>query len=226
MGNHPRLLMRDEVVAVARRDELTLNEQWNVGNRTGHWYAASTEFALGHLGFGNGRSCLVVGSPIFEALALRKQGWDVTYLDIRTPPDVPFKVVQGDAADMSFEDASFDAVSSACVLTHVGTGRYGDALDMLHGDERMLAHVARVMKPGATSALTFGAVADMPKMVRRGATHRIYTIPECRRMLGVVGLEIGETRVWSSATKQWLWKGEPMTQSMNDPDYISFMVKK
>lgn len=217
--------MRDEEVVAARRDELTLNEQWNVGNRTGHWYTASTEFAKHQLGDGNGRSCLVIGSPIFEALSLRKQGWDVTYFDIRIPPEQPFKAIQGDAADMQLPDASFDAVSSACVLTHVGTGRYGDGLDRGHGDEKMLAHVVRVMKPDAVAALTFGAVADLPKMVRRGATHRIYTVPECRRMLAAAGLKIAEMRIWSHAIKGWL-DGGPITKSISDPDYISFAVTK
>lgn len=218
--------MRVEEVVAARRDELTLNEQWNVGNRTNHWYAASTEFATRHLGLGSGRTCLVIGSPIFEALALRKQGWNVTYMDIRTPPDQPFTVIQGDAADMQLPDSSFDAVSSACVLTHVGTGRYGDGLDREHGDEKMLAHVARVMKPGAIAALTFGAVADLPKMVRRGDTHRIYTVAECRRMLAAQDFKIGDMQIWSHATKKWLEEGAPITQSINDPDYISFMVEK
>lgn len=217
--------MRDEELVAARRDELTLTEQWNVGNRTNHWYAASTEFATQHLGDGNGRSCLVIGSPIFEALALRKQGWDVTYTDIRIPPEQPFKFIHGDAADLQFPDESFDAVSSACVLTHVGTGRYGDGIDREHGDEKMLAHVRRVMKPGAMATLTFGAVADLPKMVRRGDTHRIYTIAECRRMLADAKLKIGGMRIWSHAIKGWL-DGGPITKSISDPDYISFMVTK
>lgn len=218
--------MREEEVIAARRDENTPNEQWNVGNRTGHWYAASTEFAREHLGLGNGRTCLVIGSPIFEAKELRRRGWDVTYLDIREPPPVQFKVVRGDAAEMTFPDESFDAVSSSCVLTHVGTGRYGDGLDREHGDEKMLAHVARVMKPGAKATLTFGAVADLPKMVRRGATHRIYTIAECQRMMDAARLQIWDMRIWSAATKTWLKDNEPMTKSINDPDYISYMVTK
>ncbi len=203
----------------------TVGEKWNSGARHGHWYSASTEYAVRHLGAGNGRACLVIGSPIFEANSLAGLGWSVTYLDIRVPPFKPWKFIQGDAMEIPLPDESFDAVSSACVLTHAGTGRYGDGINNEHGDEAMLSEVIRVLKKGAPAVLTFGACADMEQMVRMPA-HRIYTVAECQRMLAAVALEVLEMKIWSCGTKAWLPEGELPTKNMSAPDYISFAVRK
>lgn len=205
----------------------TLHEKWNIGPRNRHhWYNASTEFATRHLGDGNGRSCLVIGSPIFEAKALQDKGWDITYLDIRRPPVIIGKFILCDATDINLEDESFDAVSSACVLTHAGTGRYGDKTNNPHGDEQMLSHIARVMKSGGMAAITFGAVADIQRMTVIGNLHRVYTVPECERMLAAASLKVGEMKVWGKKKSGWLETTDAITQNINSPDYISFMVTK
>jgi hypothetical protein len=218
--------MRLEEVLPYAGPPRTLNEKWNTGPREQHWYAASTQFAKEYLGEGHGRTCLVIGSPIYEATELIGQDWDVTYMDIRNPPVHFDKFIHGDATDIKLPDSSFDAVSTSCVLTHAGTGRYGDGTNREHGDEAMLGHIARVMKPSAIAAITFGALADIPKMVRLGAAHRIYTIDECRRMLDAAALKIVEMKIWSKATKHWLRDGAPVSKDIDQPDYISFSVTK
>ena len=201
----------------------TVGEKWNVKARENHWYSASTEFSVSRLGQGRGRSCLVVGSPFFEIAALTAIGWDVSYLDIRTPKQKT-KFIRSDAMDMNVLDKSFDALSSACVLTHVGTGRYGDTINP-HGDEIMLSEVWRVLKDGAYASLTFGACADIPKMIRYPA-HRIYSVGECKRMLAETGFSVCEMKIWSNLSKDWLPDGSPPTKDTRKPDYISFLVQK
>lgn len=201
----------------------TPREKWHEGNMPGHWYAASTEFALDYLGDGAGRQCLVIGSPLFEAIELRRLGWDTTYLDIRQPPEAAGRAIQMDATDITLPDDSFDAVSSACVLTHAGTGRYGDG-QTGKGDEEMLGHIARVLRPAGKAALTFGACVTAEKMVRLGSAHRIYTVSECERMLAAAGLSIQHMKIWSCRTKTWT--DEAPTTDIYNPDYISFAVTK
>ncbi len=215
--------MRDETV-IDGLAEVTLDERWNTEPRHNHWYAASTQFATSNLGIGQGRSCLVIGSPVFEAVALRALGGDVTYMDVRQPPPAAGKNVVCDAVNMVADDESYDAVSSACVLTHAGTGRYGDGLAVENGDELMLGHIARVMKKGAKAALTFGACISADKPIRLGQRHRIYTIEEGVRMLNAAKLEIEDIKVWSALSKEWT-ESEPTTD-INNPDYLSFMVWK
>ena len=196
---------------------------WNVNPRIRHWYEYSTNFASEYLGFGNGRSCLVIGSPIFELNILRGLGWDATYMDIRTPPPQAGKHLVMDATEITLPDESFDAVSSSCVLTHAGTGRYGDSIKEEHGDEMMLDHIHRVMKKGAPAQITFGACYSGEKMVRLGKAHRIYTVKECERMLDRSKFKVVEMRVWSFRTKDWTTE---ITSDIYKPDYISFAVSK
>jgi len=218
--------VRDEEFIPWGGPEKTLAEKWNTGMRVGHWYGASTEFATESLGAGDGRSCLVIGSPLVEADALKAKGWDVTYLDVREPPVRRWKLIQADATDIPCPDNSFDAVSSSCVLTHAGTGRYGDGHNRAHGDEVMLAQIARVLKPECYAALTFGAVIDRPRMVRLGHIHRVYTVKECRRMLEVAGLTLVRMNIWGVVQKRWLTEKEVVSNNLDSPDYISFLVAK
>lgn len=216
--------MRDETFIRHDVGAFTPKEGWHQGPYAGHWYAASTEFAVEYLGAGNGRSCLVIGSPIFEAAELQRLGWDTTYLDIRDPPASVGKAIRMDACNITLPDASFDAVSTACVLTHAGMGRYGDDQHTDHDDQSMLEHIARVLRPGGLAALSFGACVTGEKMIRLGAMHRIYTIAECRRMLWTVALAIDYMKIWSCRTKAWT--DDPPTADIYNPDYISFAVKK
>lgn len=217
--------IRDEMFLPVPGNEKTLNERWNVNPRANHWYGASTEFAITSLGDGFGRSLLVIGSPIFEARALADLGWDLTYMDVRVPPYKPWKFIHCDATKITLPDESFDAISTSCVLTHAGTGRYGDGVNEAQGDEQMLAHIHRVLKKGSKAAITFGGCVDAEKM-NRLAAHRIYTIRECERMLDVVGLRILDMKIWSFLTKDWLPAGVLPTNDIFNPDYISFSVMK
>lgn len=219
--------MRLETVIASDGCNSTPDEPWSAlrARRLGHWYEASTDFAVMRLGDGEGKKCLVIGSPIFEAKELMDKGWNVIYLDVRKPPVVFMDFVQCDASSMPFDDESFDAVSTACVLTHVGLGRYGDP-EVENGDEKAIMEIARVMKPGASAAITFGAVVDAPAMVRMGTAHRIYTVREAHRMLEMAGLSLEDLAVWSTAEKRWRREDEQITTSMSVFDYLSTFVRK
>lgn len=156
---------------------------------------------------------------------LIEKGWQVTYLDVRVPPVKFERFVKCDAAAMTFEDESFDAVSSTCVLSHVGMGRYGDPV-VQRGDEKALGHMARVLKRGGVATIMFGNVAVMESSVVLGTCHRIYTMQDCRRMLDEVGLEILKTGLWSRE-KAWFTDENEITKDFNqNTDYVTFKVKK
>jgi hypothetical protein len=203
-----------------RRNVGSVNAPWHGKPASeDHWYAASTNFAVERLGNGRG-SCLVIGSPLFEAFALERRGWEVTYLDVRKPPHTFARFIQADAVSIPLPDSSFDAVSSSCVLTHVGLGRYGDPI-VKDGDEKMLCEVQRVMKPGAVGAITFGGVVDGELPVRVGNLHRVYTIKEAQRMCDMAVLEIKYLSIWSTKDKKWVNKP---SASLDPMDYLSVYV--
>ena len=153
-------------------------EPWELERPHGHFYAHGADFA--HRTLGDRRSrCLVIGSPLFEARELRAAGWDVTYLDIRKPP-VEIGWVEGDATAIPFPSAYFDAISSSCVVCHVGLGRYGDPVAD-GSDARMLTEIARVLKPGGLAALTFGPIGEKDEV--SGISHRLYTLAGARKLL-------------------------------------------
>jgi SAM-dependent methyltransferase len=101
------------------------------------------------------------GRHAFEAM---RRGADVTALDMdlvelkaaaavmaevaaegppeRNRPLGGARPVQGSALDLPFPDASFDRVIAAEVLEHI------------HADERAMAELARVLRPGGTMAVT------------------------------------------------------------------------
>jgi SAM-dependent methyltransferase len=58
------------------------------------------------------------------------------------PPDASAKVVRGDVLSLPFPNASFDAVIASEVLEHIPD------------DERAMAEIARVVKPGGQVAVT------------------------------------------------------------------------
>jgi hypothetical protein len=206
---------------VGKEPVFSHNAKWYDAPKKDHWYVASADFAKGHLGKGNGRSCLVIGSPLFEAKDLERMGWEVTYLDVRQPSLRFRRFVQADATKIPLPDSSFDAVSTACVLTHAGLGRYGD-LVVENGDELMLAEIARLMKPDTVAAVTFGGVvtADLP--VRIGNFHRIYTVKEAERMCALVGLKIEDVKIWSTTQLKWV---ETPTTDLENFDYLSMLLR-
>ena len=121
--------------------------------------ARLAEPLLDAVGAGTGTRLLDVATgPGYIAAAAAERGAEVTGLDFsetmlafaraRTP-EVEF--VSGDAADLSFEDATFDAVTAAFLLLHLGT------------PERAVAEAARVLRPGGRAAFT---VWDVPSRGR------------------------------------------------------------
>ncbi len=175
-------------------------------------YAVAADLAVEYLGGGNGRSCLVIGSPIYEASRLRECGWDVTYLDVRDPPrhQIP-KFIQCDASDMPMvPSASFDSVSSTCVLAHIGLGRYGDPTT--GSDVAAMAEIHRVLKPGGEAALTLGNVADGDETIRLGTCHRIYTRGSARCLISA--FTVKREQIWNSG------------DSLEENYYISMLLRK
>ena len=213
----------------------TPDEPWTPKRQGAHWYNVSTDFALRHLGQGAGK-CLVIGSPLFEASELADAGWDVTYLDIRTPPELDSRLtfVQHDASSLPFPDESFDAVSTACVLCHAGMGRYGDPV-IEDADEKVIAEIARVLKPGASAAVTFGPVIDAPMMMLLGDCQRIYTLSEAMRMTQHAGLLIEASEVLDGDTGRMAANVAPRDAFKPRPDgsfilenldYLSMLLRR
>ena len=196
----------------------TLGEAWTPEAKPGA-YRAGCDFAREVLGVGRG-SCLVIGSALFEAQELKDLGWEVTYLDLRDPGKQSFKVVVADARDMQFADKSFDAVSTTCAITHIGTGRYGDRLDFDGGDEETLQQIARVLKLGGVGALSFGPCIKGDISIRLGLIHRAYAVSDVSRLLKP--FEVEQIRIWSDVEMMWI--AEPVSENPESPDYISVKV--
>lgn len=226
--------MRDHILITSGSNNRTTDEPWTLNRPRAHWYNASADFALRSL-TGGGR-CLVIGSPLFEASELADAGWDVTYLDVRDAPlhDARITSIRHDAREMPFANASFDAVSTACVLCHAGMERYGDARDD-DADELILAEIARVLTPEGMAAVTFGPVIDQPYMLRIGDCHRIYTLTEARRMIAKAGLredryEVldGDTGVMSASAKprSAITHMEGGNVHLGNVDYLSMLLRK
>lgn len=234
--------MRIENVSVVTSNNHTPNETWHMTRETNssfrplladengpidnsnwrHWYNASADFAVKEL-TGKGR-CLVVGSPVFEAFELQDAGWCVTYLDVRKPPTNRLDWFIGDASDMPFDDESFDAVSSSCVICHVGLGRYGDE-ESEDGDYRMLSEIRRVLKPGCLAALSI-PVADIDITQRFGNCHRIYARREVNELVKKSGMAIVKAAVWDTGFAKWRSVNEGLTDLLDLPDYISLLVRR
>lgn len=181
------------------RDGYTPNEPWTTEAPANHHYTAAAEFAVKSLGNACGQ-CLVVGSPPFEATALASVGWTVTLVDVRQPP-YGGRVVVADASRLPFPDNHFDAVSSTCVLCHVGLGRYGDRLTE-NGDVVALREMARVTRPGGRLAIMVGPT--VPRLSRRlilGSTHRLYRTSDAAYLASLAQLTLGKARVWQDG---WL----------------------
>lgn len=234
--------MRVENVSVVTSNNHTPNEVWHMkrdkisecrpllSDENGpidnsdwqHWYNASSDFAVREL-IGKGR-CLVVGSPIFEAFEMQEAGWCVTYLDVRKPPTNRLDWFIGDASDMPFDDETFDAVSSSCVICHVGLGRYGDE-ESEDGDYRMMSEIRRVLKPGGTAALSI-PVANVDVTQRVGTCHRIYAMHEVNHIVRKSGMTIVKAAVWDTAFSRWKPTDQALTNILDLPDYVSVLLRR
>lgn len=144
-----------------------------------------TEYATRHLMPGR---ILDIGSAIDWVFGLAAFA-DVTMADIRDHPlkdHFPFTFVQADAADLPFDDASFDVVSAWQLLHHVGVG-YGQTIEP-HKGRQAIAEAARVLRPGGRLIIATYVHEGRP-LVKVG-TLRIYGIDELRGMIAEAGLTL------------------------------------
>ena len=201
----------------------TPDEPWHTlrgGDR--HWYEASADFAKRYLRPTGERKLLCVASPILEARELEAAGWEVAYLDVRKPPKV-VNWIEGDAAQMPFEAHSFDALSSSCVVCHVGLGRYGDA-KRERGDVDMLRECARVLKPGALAQITL-PVCDTDRVQRVGSCHRVYPVDVAMDMAEAAGFAVERCAIWDTKRARWMHEGEPISGNLSSPDNMSMLLR-
>ena len=203
--------------------EVTPNEVWQVERVAGHNYAAAADFALEHLS-GSGK-CLIAGSPLFELYELAPR-YEITYVDFREPPVNGTRFVRADACAIPLEDESFDALSSTCLLCHIGLGRYGDP-EHLAGDQTALKEFWRVMKPGAVAAVTLGPVAEISESWQVGTAHRVYTLDHAKRIVQHAGFKIEASAVWDTRGERWRRAGERINiDPALFPDYLSMALRK
>ncbi len=206
--------------------EHTPNEAW----QNQPYYTAAADFALHHLGDGNGQRVLVIGSPLTEVRRFIAAGWRVLHCDIRKPPETLDVFIQEDATILPLADNCVDAVSSTCVLCHAGLGRYGDRKTP-NGDLKMLRQIVRVLKPGRKAAIMVGPALPehvLKQSVVYGNVHRIYTLRDVREMAEQVGLEY----VTAEAFPTVEWQGAPEVEDYVGEDgsvpylYLSVLLRK
>ena len=199
----------------------TPEEPWTVQRDEKHWYAYQADFALESLGKGPGK-ILVIGSPIFEALGFEEQGWDVTYMDVRTPPLLK-NYFRGDASVYPLPEEAFDAVSSTCVVCHAGMGRYGDEV-VEGGDFRVLRNIYRTLKPRCKAAITFGPVSAQHDQYRLGNMQRVFSLDSAKRLALHSGFEIVDLRIRD--LERNIWVTEFLEPRRLDRHYLSMLLKK
>lgn len=185
------------------------------------YYKASCEATLEWIGWHDPAvmerrpgSCLVVGSAPAEALAIQQAGWQVTLVDVRPLPPLPgITTRQANALELPFADGAFDAVSSCCVLCHVGLGRYGDPAG---SDWAMLHELARVLRSGGRMGLMPGPAAMQAVTIE--TTHRVYS-PSSLSAIWPADLFIDAHRYFRPESKAWL-EDDEVSADPYTPDYL------
>jgi len=190
-----------------------------------HWYGGAFHFSDERMKNPDKskNSCLVIGSPIVEAENLKLLGWNVVYLDCRTPDNITFKHVLGDATAIPFADEEFDAINTTCVLCHAGMGRYGDNI-VPNGDRQMMEEMYRVLKKDGIATVMFGPVdKDASETVEVGTVHRLFSIQSATQLATEAGFQIDEMKYWQDC--KW-----PTLSEINPdpvyPVYLSALMHK
>ncbi len=195
-----------EVLYVHDSNNYTPDEPWTTRREYNHWYSLQADYAKDALGRGPG-SLLVIGSPIFEALEFEDGGWDVTYLDVREPPLIK-NWLKGDASIITLPPETFDAVSSTCVLCHVGMGRYGDA-SVDDAESKVLSNIHHTLKKNGLASITFGPVSAAERQIRLSNMQRVFTVDSAKRLALLAGFRIEDLKILDTKTALWVEKKCP-----------------
>jgi len=190
-----------------------------------HWYGGACNFSEERMAnpSPDHNSCLVIGSPIFEAENLKRIGWNVIYLDCRTPSNISFQHILGDATAIPFADDEFDAINTTCVLCHAGMGRYGDNV-LPNGDRQMMQEMYRVLKKDGIVTVMFGPVdVSASETVEVGTVHRLFSIPSATQLAVDEGFTIDEMKFWQNLKWPTLAEIDPDSAY---PVYLSALMHK
>lgn len=151
-----------------------------------------------------------------NAIEMSSLGFEVVGVDSRKLPlnHPNFTLIQANAADLPFDDESFDGAVALSSLEHIGPGWHNGAKGG-SSDEQVIAEVFRVLKPRGRFLLTmpFGRRAI-------SAARRIYDRRQLDRLLAAFniierGYGIHEGGAWSFRLD------EPLPKSDDDSVYLS-----
>lgn len=127
---------------------------------------------------------------------------DVTMVDVRPHPlqDIlPFRLIEANATSLPFENGSFDVVTFPQLLHWVGTGAYGDPID-INGDIRTIREVARVLKPGGAAIFTTFVVPG--KTVLKIFGRRLFSLPDLKGIVADAGLEFIDFTIFDPSCRE------------------------
>lgn len=193
-----------------------------------HPYITGMHFVLERMrGFA---PCNVVdiGSPLSQNIALAfMAGVEVEVLDVRPHPwsnDLGLRWRQGTATALPYADGTLDIVTSMWVMGHVGDGRYGDEFEA-DGDLKMLAEVARVLRPGGTAIIGPGLIGDSCGLIFN--VHRIYTWDWLNAAFDRAGLDVLERREFPVTNEVYFERdGERASVLRKDGIYGAAVLRK
>jgi len=142
--------------------------------------------------------------------ALHELGYDATGIELnradverfRTAwPGIPFD--HGDVEKMPYADGGFDAILSLGVIEH-----------LIHGPERVMAEMRRVIKPGGVLLLTVphANVSFAVERMKDAIMHRVYANAMLRRWLGKrpIGFSAAVQRETIARIERERWSGLPV----------------
>lgn len=151
--------------------------------------------------FGTDLAMLDIGSNLQWLIGIAANR-DVTMVDVREHPlaDVlPFTMVKANAVDLPFEEDSFDIVTIPQVLHWVGSGIYGDPIN-LNADIEMMSEISRVLKPGGLVAFTTFLVPE--KTIFKVAGRRLFFYDDLVKMLVDNGFSIDYISFFNTACEK------------------------